>query len=123
MDSTNQNIKIISYNIQSFGKDKYNTVHDLLKRCDFLLLQEVWKYEYEFINIVKRDFEGYECLYTSAMNEKVPLTGRPYGGVGIMCKTNIHCNAEKIECISKIICAINITFESSSLLFFNTSRQ
>ena len=73
MDNSIQNLKIISYNIRSLGKDKDKTISSLLEECDFLLLQEVWKYEFEFIDIVKDKFEGYECIYKSAMNEEVPL--------------------------------------------------
>ena len=69
MSKSNTSAKVISYNIQSLGTDKYMTVNNLLKRCDFLLLQETWKFEHDFINIIKREFDGYECIYTSGMDE------------------------------------------------------
>ena len=42
-------LKIISYNIRNFSADKHGikhkTVVDLLEACDFLLLQEILRYE------------------------------------------------------------------------------
>ena len=119
MDKSNLNTKIISYNIQSFGEDKYITVNSLLKMCDFLLLQETWKFEQEFYNIIKRKFNGYDCIYTSGMDDKVPLKGRPYGGVGILFRANLNCTTEKIETISKRMCTLKVTTDNSSMLLFN----
>ena len=119
MDKSNINTKIISYNIQSFGEDKYSTVNSLLKTCDFLLLQEAWKFEYDFYNIIKREFQGYDCIYTSGMIDKVFLTGRPYGGVGILYRANLNCTTEKIDTISKRMCTLKVTADNSSMLLFN----
>ena len=46
-------LKMISYNIRRFGDDKFGTVIDLLKACYFLLLQEIWRYESIFVDIIK----------------------------------------------------------------------
>ena len=119
MDSTNHSMKFISYNIQSFGKDKYCTVRDLLNKCDFLLIQEAWKYENDFINIIKKDFLGFECYFTSEMDEKVTRVGRPFGGTGILYKTNNKCNVEKISTHSKKMCTVKISSENTSLILFN----
>ena len=119
MSKSNTSAKVISYNIQSLGTDKYMTVNNLLKRCDFLLLQETWKFEHDFINIIKREFDGYECIHTSGMDERVPLNGRPYGGVGILFKSNLNCTTEKIDNISKRLCALKVTDDNSSMLLFN----
>ena len=115
----NTNTKIISYNIRSFGEDKYITVNKLLEKCDFLLLQETWKFDYEFINIVKREFEGYECIHTSGMDPSIPLNGRPFGGVGIIFRSNINCSTERIVNISKRLCTLKVTTDNSSMLLFN----
>ena len=119
MDKANLNTKIISYNIQSFGEDKYITVNSLLKMCDFLLLQDTWKFEQEFYNIIKRKLNGYDCIYTSGMDDKIPLKGRPYGGVGILFRANLNCTTEKIETISKRMCTLKVTTNNSSMLLFN----
>ena len=58
MALANINTKIISYNIRSFGEDKYITVNNLLHKCDFLLLQETWKFDFDFINTIKKEFQG-----------------------------------------------------------------
>ena len=58
-------LKFISYNVKSFGPDKFDTVRDLLKYCDFLLIQEIWKYDCIFIDTIKKEFPGYECIVRS----------------------------------------------------------
>ena len=77
-------LEMISYNIRSFGADKFDTVRELLNICDFLLLQEIWKYEKVFVDIVKRDFPGYECIVKSPNNGDQITKGRLSGGVGIL---------------------------------------
>ena len=79
MEGSTNNIKFTSYNIKGFGADKYETVKDLLDKCDFLLLQETWKYEQSFIDIINNEFPGYDCVVKSSMNEHIPLIGRPSG--------------------------------------------
>ena len=55
--------------IKSFGADKMDTVRDLLNYCDFLLVQEIWKYDRVYIETVKKEFPGYECVVRSPNNE------------------------------------------------------
>ena len=119
MAGSNINTKIISYNIRSFGEDKYTTVNKLLDKCDFLLLQETWKFDYDFINTIKRDFQGYECIHTSSMDPSIPLNRRPYGGVGILFRSNLNFTTERIVNISKRLCIVKVTTDNSSILLFN----
>ena len=118
MALANINTKIISYNIKSFGEDKYITVNNLLHKCDFLLLQETWKFDFDFINTIKKEFQGYECIHTSGMDPCIPLKGRPFGGVGIIFKSNLNCTTEKIANISKRLCILKVTTDNSSMLLF-----
>ena len=94
-------------------------MNKLLDKCDFLLLQETWKFDYDFINTIKRDFQGYECIHTSGMDPSIPLNGRPYGGVGILFRSNLNCTTERIINISKRLYIMKVTTDNTSMLLFN----
>ena len=112
-------LKFISYNIKSFGADKIDTVRDLLKNCDFLLVQEIWKYDRIFIETVKKEFPGYECIIRSPNNEAKESLGRLSGGVGIIYKNNIDCNVEEIKCVSNRLCALKIVINELDIMLIN----
>ena len=119
MEDKNSNIKIISYNIKSFSDDKLDTVRDLLSKCDFLLIQEIWKYDRIFIETVNREFPGYECIVRSPNDEAAESLGRLSGGVGIMFKNNIECNVEEVKCESKRLCALKLEIEELDIMLIN----
>ena len=48
-------ITLCSYNVKHYDSVKYDAVKSLFERCTFLLLQETWLAEEEFI----RKFENY----------------------------------------------------------------
>ena len=48
------------------------------------------------------------------------LIGRPYEGCSIICSSNISCKVNKIECISKRLCAVIVTVDSIKFVLFNT---
>ena len=112
-------LKMISYNIRSFGEDKFDTVRDLLKACDFLLLQEIWRYESIFVDIIKKEFPGYECIVKSPNNEEEQRRGRLGGGVCIIYKSNIECKVEEVKCISSRLCALKISIDKLDILLIN----
>ena len=111
MDKKNK-LKFISYNVKSFGPDKYDTVRDLLKCCDFLLIQEIWKYDCIFRETIKKEFPGYECIVRSPNDEAKESLGRLSGGVGIIYKNNIECKVEEIKCMSKRLCALKLMIDN-----------
>ena len=113
-------LEIISYNIRGFGADKFGTVKDLLKICDFLFLQEIWAYESIFINTVKKDFPGYECIVKSPNSEEDRKTkGRLNGGVSILYKSNINCKAEEVKSNSSRVCALRIVIDKVDIILIN----
>ena len=67
----------------------------LLKKCFlnviFLLLQETWKTESEFIRNFKNDFPESECIAASQMDLDGIKAGRPYGGVAICYHAGLKC--------------------------------
>ena len=79
----NNNITLCSYNAKNYDPIKYNIIKELFEKCDFLLLQETWLTEKEFIRKFKNDFSNSECISASKMDLDGIKAGRPYGGVAI----------------------------------------
>ena len=88
-------LRFSSYNCKHLGVDKYIIMKSLLVACDFLMIQEHCMYENQFVQTLRQQSPYYsECVVTSAMDETVPLVGRPHGGCAIIWNTNINCNVE-----------------------------
>ena len=112
-------LKFTSYNCKSFGEDKYKICKELITNSTFVLLQEHWQYERQFINNVKSIMPNIDCVVTSPMNENLTKLGRGKGGVAIIWRNNIKCNIEAIECVSKRLCAIKVHISNISFISFN----
>ena len=118
MDEMNK-MSLTSYNCKSFGEDKYKIVKHLIDNSTFVLLQEHWQYEKQFIENVKGIKPNVECVVSSPMDENVTKLGRGKGGVAIIWKNDIECNIKSIKCISKRLCAIKVTVNEFSFILFN----
>ena len=58
-----QNLTFGTYNVKNYYDPvAYQTVKDIFSKCSFLLLQETWLHEQEFINKFKADFDDVECI-------------------------------------------------------------
>ena len=51
-----------TYNVKHYDNEgvAYDTIRRIFPKCSFLLLQETWLHEQEFINRFKRDFKNAE---------------------------------------------------------------
>ena len=112
-------IKFCSYNVKNYDDIKYDAVKSLFQICNFLLIQETWLSENEFIRRFKIDFPNSECISSNKMDLKDIGPGRRYGGVGICYHSNMNCKVENIKTNSKSICALNITISNIDLLLIN----
>ena len=83
MAEVNNKITFCSYNLNNYSQIKYDLVKEIYKKCNFLLLQETWHCESEFIRKFKNDFPNSECISASKMDLDGIKTGRPYGGTAI----------------------------------------
>ena len=45
-----------TYNLRGYDQVAVETIKEIMPNCSFLLLQETWNYEQEFINTFKKDF-------------------------------------------------------------------
>ena len=66
----NDQIIFCSYNVKNYDLVKYDAVKTLFERCTFLLLQETWLSEVEFIRRFKNDFPNSECTSANKMDMK-----------------------------------------------------
>ena len=116
----NRNIlAITSYNCKSFGDDKLNVIRKLMKYSTFVLLQEHWQYERQFIEKVNANILNVDCIVSSPMDENIPRVGRGKGGVAILWNNNFNGKIKKIQCNSKRLCAIEVTLENLKFILVN----
>ena len=117
----NNNITFCSYNAKNYDPIpiKYNIIKELFEKCDFLLLQETWLIEKEFIRKFKNDFSNSECISASKMDLDGIKAGRPYGGVAICYHSYLKCQVEHITTNSKSICALKININDINFMLIN----
>ena len=92
----NKKITFCTYNSYNYDAVKYDFAKEMFSKCDFLLLQETWKRENEFITNFKKDFPESECIAASQMDLDGIKAGRPYGGVAICYHGSLKCKIVKI---------------------------
>ena len=61
-------ITFCTYNSNNYDAAKYDFAKEMFSKCDFLLFQETWKTENEFIRNFKNDFPESECIAASQMD-------------------------------------------------------
>ena len=55
-------INLVSYNVNNFNDTKCYAIEDIFKENTFLLIQETWLSDDEFIRRFKLKFENTECI-------------------------------------------------------------
>ena len=106
--------------MKGYNDVKYQTVKKLFSMCSFLLLQETWLSDTEFIEQFMSDFKDQaECISASKMNSAEIKAGRDYGGVAICYHKKDKCIVETIPTKSKNICVQKILIDKSSILLIN----
>ena len=112
-------INLVSYNVNNFNDTKCYAIEDIFKENTFLLIQETWLSDDEFIRRFKLKFENTECISTNKMDTGEIRAGRPHGGVAICYHTKIKCSTENITTVSKSICALKIFVGEICILLIN----
>ena len=73
-------LKITSFNCQGFKFRNYDYLKEIFNKCDIIILQETWLYNFEhsmFNNVLP--LSQYHAI--SAMDDSdIGRNGRPYGG-------------------------------------------
>ena len=126
MELKNQ-LSFCSYNLKNYdditdkklGKHEKSALEKMYNECTFLILQETWLTENEFIRKFKKQFPESECISASKMELDDIRPGGPYGGVSICYDSKLKCNVDTIATVSKSINAQKIYIEGLSLLLIN----
>ena len=101
-------LKIDSYNCAGFKYRNFDYLKEIYIKCDILLLQETWLYNFkssEFTKVLKN------CNYhaVSAMDEaNIGRVGRPYGGCAIVWHKKQGLAFAPIVTNSPRVCAVTI---------------
>ena len=100
---------ISSFNCQGFKARNFDYVRKLFDRVDILCLQKHWLYDYEFIKFPEV-LNNCNFFAKSSMKNNILVSGRPYGGVAIIYKSNLNFETEIVETLSDrlLICKINL---------------
>ena len=80
------NLRIISYNCQSF-RSNISIVKQLLEKCDMLFLQETLLTEFDANELDQLIDNNTIACFTPAIPSTSPNGGRPRGGLAVFWKT------------------------------------
>ena len=112
-------LTLCSYNVKKYDISKYHTIKTLFEMSTFLLIQETWLAETEFLRTFKNHFPNSECISTNRMDTHGRKAGRPYGGIGICYRSNVKCKIENVITVSKSLCALKIYNGELCILLIN----
>ena len=109
-------IRIISYNCKGFKNRNYDFVQDIFMRCEILLIQESWLYNFE-IDKISNVLPDSAYLGVSAMRDcDVGRRGRPFGGCLIIYKNNLAIPVKQITTSSNRLCVATFIRDNIKLL-------
>ena len=114
-----KNLKITSFNCAGFKHRNYDYISDLYEKCDIMLLQETWLYNFQS-NIISNVLPNCQYHALSAMDESnITRVGRPYGGLAILWKNNLALSITPIKTNSSRLCAVNVKSDKINIIIFN----
>ena len=118
--SSSMMLNIISFNCKHYVNrgPKFEFMKSLLAKCDVLMLQEHCLFQSK-IDKLKDLGTNVDVNGKSAMNDLVPLVGRPHGGCAIVYKTNTNCKINEVYCNHVRLCGVTMCTGSSTTLILN----
>ena len=112
-------LKITSFNCQGFKFRNYNYIREIFNKCNILMLQETWLFNFEHINFIK---EIPNCQYfaISDMNEAdVSRVGRPKGGIAFLWHKNLKLSFVPLETNSNRLNALTVKSDDCNIMLIN----
>ena len=124
-----KSFKIVPFNCNGL-KSSISYISKLLVKNDIIFLSEHWLQVGEISSVIGIFSDGV-CFLKSSVNPEVVLKGRPYGGVGFICRMLPGIIYKQIECHSDRIHGIQIisnhkvilTVYSVYMLYENHSKE
>ena len=117
MDKHDQ-INIATFNCQGFKPRNFEFIKKLFTKCSILLLQEHWLYNFDFkkfLDVLP------DCSYhaISSMDETQLTAGRPYGGTGILFKSNLNAVVTPVVTSTPRLCAATFVTDTYKLFLMS----
>ncbi|CAK1584651.1 unnamed protein product [Parnassius mnemosyne] len=112
------NCKLVSFNCRSI-KRSVDDVRFLCQSASVIALQETWLFghDIQFLSGIDKRFGS---TGTSAMDSAAGMvSGRPYGGVGLLWNKSVFQNVSVMYCDNPRICGIQIVLGDRSILVFS----
>ena len=101
--NSNTSLKFCTYNCRGW-KSGCDYVNDLLKSCDFCLIQEHWLFQDQFSTLnICSDFYS---VSVSGMSGDELILGRPYGGCTIFFRKSFSYSITRLKSCSTRFCAL-----------------
>ena len=102
--------KVVFYNCRGW-KSGSNYVQSLLQSCYICLIQEHWLLRENLDSLIISD--DFLSIGVSGIDSSILLTGRPFGGCGILYRKSLSSVVRRIFADSNCLCAISITLNNS----------
>lgn len=111
-----KSLKIVSFNCSGFKFRNYDYLKDIFMKCEILLIQETWLYNFQHEEIGKVLVDS-EHHAVSAMDEcDVSRVGRPYGGCAVVWRRGLALDFRPLTTTSRRLCAVVAQSDCAKLL-------
>ena len=113
-------LNVFSFNCKGINSCFNNVLHEIQYFSDVMFLSEHWLQPYE-ITATKQLFhdENLVSFLKSSVNPEEALRGRPFGGVGFICKKLSNVVYRQIEIESDRLMAIKVIHKNTSKVLLN----
>ena len=111
----NEQFALVTFNC--FGlKSSINYVTDLMRSVDILFLSESWLLQSEIVTLSKEVFNPFYVTMKSSLKSDDLAVGRPFGGVGFVCRKRRDITYVPINCESDRLHGLEVMFRGSKVL-------
>ena len=111
----NEQFALVTFNC--FGlKSSINYVTDLMRSVDILFLSESWLLQSEIETLSKEVFNPFYVTMKSSLKSDDLAVGRPFGGVGFVCRKRRDITYVPINCESDRLHGLEVMFRGSKVL-------
>ena len=111
---TNQ-LNICSYNSHGHGAGRIEYIQQLYFSNDFVMIQEHWLMDSQ-LTLFNKKIKDITSHCISGMENTKLVHGRPYGGCGILWKSDITSEVTPIPIDCNRLCAVSVKIKSTKFL-------
>ena len=113
MAITKNILDCVTFNCNGYkGSSLY--VEKLIQMHDIVFLCEHWMQPKDLVMFEQNlDYDKYWTCMKSSVNPDECLKGRPFGGIGYVCKKIVNCHFKTVPCENDRICIIQLAQEDS----------